>query len=125
NHVSLAIEKKRVKVGIVVGEGLRSSIASADLHEEASELLDDALDGHAELSDLRSGTRLRIVATELRIEGVFAGYAPIDAMEYTPPNADGAKPAIRIYWYGKGSSNDTHKHARGGYYDATGRQPYH
>jgi murein DD-endopeptidase MepM/ murein hydrolase activator NlpD len=121
NHVSLAIEKKRVKVGIVVGEGLRSSIASADLHEEASELLDDALDGHAELSDLRSGTRLRIVATELRIEGVFASYAPIDAVEYTPVG----KPAIRVYWYGKGSSNDTHKHPRGGFYDATGRQPYH
>jgi murein DD-endopeptidase MepM/ murein hydrolase activator NlpD len=120
-RVSLPIERKRVKVGIVVGEALRSSIASAALHEEAATLLDDALDGHAELSDLRAGTRLRIVATEERIEGAFVGYAPIDAVEYTPTG----KPAIRVYWYGKGSSNDPHHHAHGGYYDAQGRQPYH
>jgi murein DD-endopeptidase MepM/ murein hydrolase activator NlpD len=119
-HVSLPIERKRVKVGIVVGDALRASIASADLHEEAATLLDDALDGHAELSDLRSGTRLRIVATEERIEGAFVGYAPIDAVEYTPVG----KPAIRVYWYPKGSSVDAKRHAHGGYYDTTGRQPY-
>ena len=121
-HVSLPIERKRVKVGIVVGEALRSSITSAALHEEAATALDDALDGHAELSDLRTGTRLRIVATEERIEGNFIGYAPIDAVEYTPVG----KPAIRVYWYPKGSSNEPH-HGRshGGFYDAQGRQPYH
>jgi murein DD-endopeptidase MepM/ murein hydrolase activator NlpD len=120
-HVSLAIDKKRVKVGIVVGESVRSSLTSASLHEEAASALDDALEGHAELSDLRTGSRLRMALTELRIEGVFTGYAPIDALEYTPVG----KPAVRVYWYGKGSSEDTHKHLRGGFYDATGRQPYH
>lgn len=117
-RISLPIERKRVKVGIVVGEALRSSIASAALHEEAATALDDALDGHAELSDLHAGTRLRIVATEQRIEGNFVGYAPIDAVEYTPVG----KPAIRVYWYAKGSSPS---HPRGGFYDAQGRQPYH
>jgi murein DD-endopeptidase MepM/ murein hydrolase activator NlpD len=128
-HVSLPIDKKRVKVGIVVGESVRSSLTTASLHEEAATALDDALDGHAELSDLRTGSRLRIVATELRIEGVFAGYAPIDALEYTPLG----KPAVRVYWYGKGSSERHHRgeaaeqiqYSRGGFYDATGRQPYH
>ncbi len=120
-HVSLPIERKRVKVGIGVGDALRASIASAALHEEAATLLDDALDGHAELSDLRAGTRLRIVATEERIEGAFVGYAPIDAVEYTPVG----KPAIRVYWYAKGSATDPHHHAHGGYYDTQGRQPYH
>ena len=119
-HVSLPIDKKRIKIGIVIGDSVRSSLTSASLHEEAAAALDDALDGHAELSDLRAGSRLRIVATELRIEGVFAGYAPIDALEYTPVG----KPAVRVYWYGKGSS-ESHKHAHGGFYDATGRQPYH
>lgn len=118
-HVSLAIDKKRIKIGVVIGDSVRSSLTSASLHEEAASALDDALDGHAELSDLRQGTRLRLVATELRIEGVFAGYAPIDALEYTPPG----KPAVRVYWYAKGSS-ESHKHTRGGFYDATGRQPY-
>ncbi len=117
-HVSLPIDKKRVKVGIVVGsDALKSSLTSAGLHEEAASALDDALEGHAELSDLRAGTHLRIVATELRIEGAFTGYAPIDALEYTPPG----KPAVRVYWFGKGSS----EHHHGGFYDATGRQPYH
>ncbi|HEY2366526.1 MAG TPA: peptidoglycan DD-metalloendopeptidase family protein [Polyangiaceae bacterium] len=122
SHVSLPIDKKRVKVGIVVGgdaaqnlgggEALKSSLTSAGLHEEAASALDDALEGHAELSDLRAGTHLRIVATELRIEGVFTGYGPIDALEYTAPS----KPAVRIYWYGA--------HHHGGFYDATGRQSY-
>jgi murein DD-endopeptidase MepM/ murein hydrolase activator NlpD len=117
-RISLPIERKRVKVGIVVGDALRSSLASAALREEAATALDDALDGHAELSDLHAGTRLRIVATEERIEGSFVGYAPIDAVEYTPVG----KPAIRVYWYAKGSSS---AHVRGGFYDAQGRQPYH
>src|SRR5512142_1483727 len=42
-RISLPIERKRVKVGIVVGDALRSSIASAALHEEAATALDDAL----------------------------------------------------------------------------------
>ncbi len=130
-HVSIPIEKKRITAGITIGADLRASLASAGFEEAITNVLDDALDGHAELTDLRAGTRLRIVATEERIEGAFASYAPIDAVEYTPPPTHDAKPAVRVYWFAKGSSesHDAHDkgaHTRhGGYYDAQGRQPYH
>jgi len=133
-RVSIPVERKRLAVGLVVGDDLRASLASATLNDQAAALLDDALDGHAELADLRAGTRLRIIATEERIEGAFASYAPIDAVEYTPAPQKGgaAKPAVRVYWYPKGSTADPkHRSAvgvarvRGGYYDADGKQPYH
>ncbi len=117
-RVSIPVQRKRITAGVVVGADLRTSLASAGLNEHVETLLDDALDGHADLADLRAGTRLRIVATEERIENAFAGYAPIDAIEYTPIG----KPSIRVYWFKKGSSEHS---AHGGYYDGDGRQPYH
>ncbi len=122
-RVSLPIERKRVKVGVLVGADLRATLTSAGLVEPIATLVDDALDGHAELSDLHAGTRLRLVATEERIEGTFVSYAPIDAIEWTPSG----KPAVRVYWFSKGLSEAAdHQHTRhGGYYDVQGRQPYH
>ena len=113
-RVSLPIDKRTLKVGLVIGDDLRSSLASAGLKEDAATMLDDALDGHAELADLHAGARVRIVATEERIEGAFAGYAPLDAVEFD----FAGKPPVRVYWY-------TPKRAKGGYFDAQGRQPYH
>jgi len=133
-RVSIPIERKRIAVGFIVGNDLRSSLTSASLKEQAAALLDDALDGHAELADLRTGTRLRIIATEERIEGAFVAYAPIDAVEYTPaPSPQGTtKPAIRVYWFAKLQGAHTARapvasgaSRNGGYYDAEGRQPYH
>ncbi len=128
-RVSVPVERKRVAIGLVVGDDLRASLASAALNEHAAPLVDDALDGHAELSDLRTGTRLRIIATEERIEGAFVSYAPIDAIEYTPapPQKGPPKPAIRVYWFPHGSTVDPKHHTerRGGYYDGDGKQPYH
>jgi murein DD-endopeptidase MepM/ murein hydrolase activator NlpD len=133
-RVSLPVDRKRITVGFVVGDDLHASLTSANLNEQVSSLLDDALDGHAELSDLRAGTRLRIVATEERLEDAFVSYAPIDAVEYTPappPSGGTQKPAIRIYWFSRGSSSTEARHhgnvtvTHGGFYDADGRQPYH
>jgi murein DD-endopeptidase MepM/ murein hydrolase activator NlpD len=132
-RVSLPVDRKRIAVGLVVGDDLHASLASANLSESISALLDDALDGHAELSDLRAGTRLRILATEERIEGSFVSYAPIDALEYTPaPPANGGvqKPAVRVYWFARGAADTRHHGAQattvhGGYYDADGKQSYH
>lgn len=133
-HVSIAIDKKRLKAAIVVGSDLRASLTAAGFNESITNELDDALEGHAELSDLQKGTRLRLVATEERVEGAFSAYA-IDAVEYSPPG----KPAVRVYAYGPPSSRageheaqpSAHDRAHGsrrvarGFYDAQGRQPYH
>ena len=118
--LELNVQRVRVAVGLAVTEDLRSSIVKAGLDDDLLKMLDDALEGHAELSDLRPGARLRILATEDRVEGAFGRYAELDAVEYFPPNPNA--PSIRVYWYGHEAA--THKRALGGYYDAKGRQPY-
>ena len=113
-RISLPIARKTLSVALVIGgDDLRGSLASAGLRESAATLIDDALDGHADLSDLRAGARLRVVITEQRIEGRFAGYAPVDAVELTPVG----KPAVRVYWF-------MDKKIRG-HFDSSGREPYH
>ena len=54
-------------------------------------MLDDALEGHAELADIRPGARLRLVATQERVDGAFARWASLDAVEYFPAAAERAR----------------------------------
>jgi murein DD-endopeptidase MepM/ murein hydrolase activator NlpD len=109
----------RVRKALIVGGDLRASFADAGFASDVLALVDDALDGHAELSDIRQGARLRIIATEERVDGVFVRYSSLDAVEYFPatPNA----PPVRVYFFdaGDGRGKDD------GWYDAKGRQPYH
>jgi hypothetical protein len=109
----------RVRRALLVGSDLRASFAEAGFATDVLALVDDALDGHAELSDIRQGARLRIIATEERVDGVFVRYSSLDAVEYFPaaPNA----PPVRVYFFdaGDGPGKDD------GWYDAKGRQPYH
>ncbi len=119
--LELDVQRVRVAVGLAVTEDLRASIVKAGLDDDLLKMLDDALEGHAELSDLRPGARLRILATEERVEGAFGRYAELDAVEYFPPNPNA--PSIRVYWYGQ--EPIARKRAIGGFYDAKGRQPYH
>lgn len=118
--LEIQLDKKRVAVGLLVGDDLRSSLAKAGLDVDTDKtgasivtMLDDALDGHAELADIRPGARLRIVATEERIEGNFVRYGEVDAVEYFPASAH-AQP-VRTYY----------SPASKGYFDAKGRQPTH
>jgi murein DD-endopeptidase MepM/ murein hydrolase activator NlpD len=129
NKLALPTETRRVAVGVAVGDDLRDSIVKAGLDDDLLKMLDDALEGHAELADLRPGARLRIVAMEDRVEGAFAGYASLDAVEYTPANP--SAPKLRVYWFSKAPAS--HAEAQksglraraGGYYDGKGQQPYH
>jgi murein DD-endopeptidase MepM/ murein hydrolase activator NlpD len=120
--LDLAIEERRVAVGVAVGDDLRASLVQAGLDDDMLKMLDDALDGHAELSDLRAGARLRIVATEERIESQFARYSDLGAVEYTPANPD-ASP-LRVYYFRHGPAEGPHAKG-GGFYDAKAQQPSH
>jgi murein DD-endopeptidase MepM/ murein hydrolase activator NlpD len=125
----LRLEVERVRVGraVVVGADLRASFVEAGLSpiDDVLAMLDDALQGHAELADIRPGARLRVVATQERIDGVFVRWASLDAIEYFPaaPNA----PSVRVYLFGPdeaGEESAARKKHRG-WYDAKGRQPVH
>ena len=119
--LGLSTEPVRVCKAVLVGPDLRASLAEAGLGpvDDVLTMLDDALEGHAELSDIRPGARIRIVATQERVDGAFVRWVSLDAVEYFPatPNA----PSVRVYWFGDDEATKKHH----GWYDAKGRQPVH
>jgi murein DD-endopeptidase MepM/ murein hydrolase activator NlpD len=123
----LDIEASRVRVGkaVLVGPDLRASLADAGLTpvDDVLSMLDDALDGHAEISDIRPGARLRLLATQELIDGAFVRWLSLDAVEYFP--ASPGAPSVRVYAFsdGEGAAGDAKRHH--GWFDAKGRQPFH
>jgi murein DD-endopeptidase MepM/ murein hydrolase activator NlpD len=129
--LELVPEQVRVARAVLVGGDLVASFSEAGLTpvDDLLTLLDDALDGHAELSDIRPGARLRILATQERVGSTFVRWSSLDAVEYFPasPNA----PSVRVYRFdspaeGRGGTGGAS--ARGSrhhtWFDAKGRQLY-
>jgi hypothetical protein len=114
--LELTVEKKRVTTGILVGEDFRESIKASGLEQDMVKRLDDALDGHLSVSDIRRNGRLKIVAVEAKVENTFARYERIEAVEYAPPRKHG-KP-LRVYGFAGSDKHLVH-------YDAKGQRPFH
>ena len=122
--LELHVELRHVATSVVVGDDLRASMTKAGFEEPILQRLDDALDGHAELTDLHPGTRLRILATEERLEGAFQRYASIDSVEYTP--AQRGAPPLRVYRFPPLDPDKLATSAHGAaFYDAKGQEPFH
>ncbi|CAN5788382.1 hypothetical protein BH09MYX1_BH09MYX1_47530 [soil metagenome] len=121
--LDIVVDRRSVSGALLVRSDVRSALEGSPFEAPLLDLLDDALDGHADLSDLKPGVRLRIVATEERIEGSLVDYASIDAVEYVPVG----HPSLRIYFWERGSTKDPKDGTehKGGFYDEKGRQPYH
>ena len=115
--LDLHVEKKRLATAVVIGSDLAASLQAVGLDPSLIDLLDDALEGRAQISHLHAGTRLRLVADYETALGVFARFIDAPAVEYVPTDPDAA--ALRVYHYhGRNGGKDE------GYFDAKGHQPY-
>jgi len=122
--LELVGERVRVGKAVLVGADLRESLVEAGLVpvDDLLAMLDDALEGHTELSDIRPGSRLRVLATQEQVEGAFVRWVSLEAVEYFPAALNG--PSVRVYSFGDDdATGDAKRHH--GWYDAKGRQPYH
>jgi murein DD-endopeptidase MepM/ murein hydrolase activator NlpD len=116
-RLDLHVEKRRLATAVVIGNDLAGSLQAVGLDPSLIDLLDDALEGRAQISHLHAGTRLRLIADYETALGVFARFIDAPAVEYV--SNDNEAPSLRVYHYhGKNGGKDE------GYFDAKGRQPY-
>lgn len=111
--LDLLVSHRRITAGVALGGDLRGALSQAGLHEALATELDEALSAHVDLTAARPGTRLRVIATEEKIEGRFSRYSEILAVEFDAPSKD----PFRVYGF------RADKTVR--FYDAKGRAPYH
>ncbi len=130
--LKLEVQRVRVRKAVLVGADLHASFVEAGLApiDDLLTMLDDALDGHAELSDVRPGARLRIVATQDQVDGAFVRWVSLEAVEYFPATV--SAPSVRVYRFDDDADSQDPSSRRAGdskkgrgWYDAKGRQPYH
>jgi murein DD-endopeptidase MepM/ murein hydrolase activator NlpD len=121
--LELDVQHKRVAAFVPVTDDLRASVVRAGFDESVLKLVDDAIDGHAELADVRSGARLRILVDEERIDGVHAD-DELEAVEYIPAKADANTTPLRVYRFVPSRASKS-THANATYYDAKGQRPTH
>jgi murein DD-endopeptidase MepM/ murein hydrolase activator NlpD len=118
--LDLLVERKRTSAALSIRADLTKAIAAAGLPEDAASSIDDALDGHVDVSAIRSGVQIRVVGTEEWVERAVARYR-VEALEYVPKSGT----SLRVYFYERESGDSGRRHApRAGFYDAKGQQPY-
>jgi murein DD-endopeptidase MepM/ murein hydrolase activator NlpD len=113
-RLDLHVEKKRAAGAVVVGDDLSQSLQAAGFEPSLVDELVDALEGRAQLSSLRAGSRLRVVVDYETALGAFAHYLDVLTVEYISADPD-ASP-LRVYGF--------HSDKAQGFFDAKGHQPY-
>lgn len=111
--LDLAVERNQIRRAFTHdGNSFEESARRAGFDPGLSAAAEEALRGHASLSEFERGDRLRIIAQEVTVLGEFARYAGIEALEIVRPGKD----PQRVYYY-------PHP-VEGGYFDVAGKAPY-
>ncbi len=84
-RLKIIAERMRRTASLLVRTDFAEALRAAGLEPSMSHVLDDALEGRPHLTDHPQGLRLRVVYTEDRIDGQFARYERIDALEAIGP----------------------------------------
>lgn len=114
--IDLFVEHRKIARAVAVAGDFRGALVDAGFDDRLGTMIDEALDGHADIAKLRPGCSFKIVATEEIVEGAFARYSELHAVEYQPA---GRHKPIRVYHY---TSNN--KKPVVGYFNAKGEDPY-
>lgn len=101
---------------LYLGRDLSHSLTEAGFEPELSKKLDDAFDGHVDLSHVKAGSLLAFVVREKRVDGRFAGYEQVDVAEIATTEGP-----VRIYAFDFGTKDKPER----GHFDASARQPAH
>ena len=101
---------------LYLGRDLPHSLTDAGFEPELAKKLDDAFDGHVDLSHVKAGSLLAFSVRERRVDGRFAGYDQVDVAEITTTEGP-----IRIYAFDFGTKDKPER----GHFDANARQPAH
>ncbi len=120
--LELAFEKRRTATSFVVTTDLAKALAASGLRPEATDAIDEALEGYGDNAVVRPGIRLRVVGHEDWVEGALAR-STVDAVEYVPKVGN----ALRLYLYEReasASKNLSKTAPHPGFYDARGQQPF-
>jgi murein DD-endopeptidase MepM/ murein hydrolase activator NlpD len=120
--LELHIERKVVRAALVVADGVESACAKAGYGDDLAHALDEALDGHMDLSDVKRGARVRVLGVEEKVEGTIVHYPRVDAVEYLPPKGN----KLRIYFHERPVEEGRRRHRERvtGHYDEHGQRPY-
>jgi murein DD-endopeptidase MepM/ murein hydrolase activator NlpD len=119
-RLRLNFDKAKKYASFLLMDDPRKSVQDASYDLDLVRAVDEALDGHITMDNMKRGSRLRVVTEELRLEGAFIGYGEVHAIEYLPPTKNPAHPpkALRVYGFALDAKTVNH-------YDAHGKQPYH
>ncbi len=126
--ILLRIEHRPRTASFVVREDYKKSLAEGGFDNDMVQWTSDALEGHFEVSDIRVGARVRLIAQEEFIEGERMRTSELSAMELESERAQGDP--LRVYRYErvheppKEGEHIRAKDKHAGFYDAKGQRPF-
>jgi murein DD-endopeptidase MepM/ murein hydrolase activator NlpD len=113
SKLDLKVERNEVAGALTYdGKDFDASAERAGFEPGLARSVEKAINGHATLSELERGDRLRLIVQEVTVLGEFARYTGVEALEIRRAKGD----VLRLYYFDVPGER--------GHYDSKGRAPY-